>query len=129
MVRGTFIGIMILLIWAGTSGQEVSKTSAELIQDSIDSTEYKLIIIDLYFYTWYLLHFDPSKDHSIEYYQAKNLIAVAHWNDYYRRGQYMDVVDSYIDYQPGIDYGIELNRKLFWYFKYVNTEYKIQLYL
>ena len=129
MVRSFFFGIIALLSWACSPAQETSKTSARLAHDSLDSTKYELIITDIYFDQWYLLHFDPSKDHLNEYYHAKNLMAVQKWNDYYRTGQYMQVIDSYIDYQPDIEYGIELNRRLYWYFKYVTTEFRIHLFL
>jgi len=53
---------------------------------------------------------------------------VANWNDYYRTGKHSQVIDSNINYQPNLDYGIEVNRKLYWYFKYVQEEYKIRLF-
>ena len=128
MKLGFFIGILAVLVWACTPVKEVSKTSAKLTQDSIDSTEYDILIIDFQFDQWYLINYSPAKDHSNDYYRTKNLIAVANWNDYYRTDRYSRIIDSYIDYWPNIDYGIEVNRKLFWYFKYIKENYRIRLF-
>jgi hypothetical protein len=121
-------GIMALVVWACSPVREVSKTSATLTQNSKDTTEYEIIIVDIGFDTWYLTNYSEAKDRSNEYYRYKNMVAVANWNDYYHLGRYDRVIESYIDYRPGIDYGIELNRKLFWYFKYVKSEYGINLF-
>lgn len=124
-----FIGIMALLVWACSPVKNASKTSATLTQSGMDSTEYEILITDPQFEQWYLMNYSEAKDYSNDYYRSKNQIAVANWNDYCRTGQYGQVIDSFINYQPGIDYGIEVNRKLFWYFKYVKDNYRIPLFL
>jgi hypothetical protein len=128
MKLGFFIGIIALMVWACSPVKEVSKTSATLTKNSKDTTEYEVIIVDIGFDTWYLTNYSESKDRSNEYYRYKDMVAVMNWNNYYHLGRYDRVIDSYIDYRPDIDYGIELNRKLFWYFKYVKTEYGINLF-
>jgi hypothetical protein len=123
-----FIAVIALLAWACSPVKEASKTSATVALSSQDSTEYEIYINDPGFDLWYQLNYSEPKDHSNDYYRSKNLVAVPRWNDYYRQGRSIDAIDSYIDYQPQIDYGIEVNRKLFWYFKYVAEKYKIQLF-
>jgi hypothetical protein len=123
-----FIGIMTLLIGACAPVKEVPKTSAALIKDSKDTTEYQLIIIDPGFDQWYLINFTEAKDRSNEYYRYKDMVAVLNWNNYFSAGRYDRVIDSYIDYRPDIDYGIDVNRKLYWYFKYVDSVYGIYLF-
>ena len=123
-----FIGIMALLAWACSPAREAAKTSARLVKNSQDSTEYEILIIDPHFDEWYLLNFTPAKDYSNDYYRSKNLVAVANWNDYYRSGRYSPVIDSYIDYWPVTDYGIEVNRKLYWYFRYIRETYRIRFF-
>jgi len=54
-------------------------------------------------------------------------VAVSHWNDYFTRNRYPRAIDSSIDYDYSIDYGIEVNRKLYWYFKYIEDTFKIRL--
>ena len=123
-----FIAIIALLIWSCSPVKNSSKTSAIVLKNSHDSTEYEIVIIDNHFEQWYQLNYSEAKDRTDEYYHSKNLIAVLNWNDYYWGGKYIEVVDSYINYQPQIDYGIEVNRKLYWYFKYVQENYKIKLF-
>ena len=123
-----YIVMITITVWACSPVREGSKTTARLTHDSLDSTEYELIIIDLRFDNWYLMNYSPAKDRSNEYYRSKNLEAVINWNDYFRNARYTRVIDSYIDYEPNIDYGIEVNRRLYWYFKYIVETYKIRLF-
>lgn len=123
-----FIGILILLVWACSPVRETAKTSALLTPKSQDSTEYEITVIDFGFDQWYQLNYSPSKDLSNEYYRYKNIEAVAAWNDYYRSGRFSRVIESSINYWPDIDYGIEVNRILYWYFRYVTEKYDIRLF-
>lgn len=122
------LSVIAMLIWSCSSVQNTTGSSAKLIGNSPDSTEYELVIIDIHFDQWYTMNYSEAKDRTDTYYQSKNLVAASRWNDYYRRGKYINVVDSYFDYQPQIDYGIEVNRKLFWYFSFVEEYYGIKLF-
>jgi hypothetical protein len=121
-------GVLILLLWACTASHPAVKPSASITPRSTDSTEYEILITDLHFEQWYLLNYNQAKDYTNDYYRNKNLIAAGTWNEYYRTGRYTRVIDSSVDYQPTIDYGIEVNRKLYWYFRYVTEQYKIRLF-
>lgn len=129
MKRSFFPGIMVLMIWACSTVKEASKTSAILTQNTQDSTGYDILIIDPQFDQWYLYSYTPAKDYSNDYYWGQNNSAAANWNSYYRTGRYSRVIDCNIDYQPNIDYGIEVNRKLYWYFIYIQNKYRIRLFL
>ncbi len=128
MKLGYLIGILAFSAWACSPVKDVAKTSATLAQQSQDSTEYEIMIIDPHFDLWYQLNYSEAKDRSQEYYRGKNLVAVSNWNNYARSGSHSEVIDSEINYQPGIDYGVEINRKLYWYFKYVQSNYKVRLF-
>ena len=123
-----FIGIVALAVWSCSPAREASKTKAILTQNNQDSTEYEILIIDFHFDQWYLINYSPAKDHTNEYYRSKNMVAVANWNYYYTTGQYTRTIESSIEYRPEIDYGIEVNRKLYWYFIYFTENYKIRLF-
>lgn len=56
-------------------------------------------------------------------------MAVENRNYYYRTGKYGKIIVSDIDYRPGVDYGIDVNHKLYWYFSYIKSEYRIYLFL
>ena len=128
MSRSFFIGILALMVWACSPVKTASKSSAILTQKEQDTTEYGIVIIDPGFDQWYLLNYSPAQDRSNDYYRTQNIIAVRNWNDYYRTGKYSRIIDSEIDYLPDVDYGIEVNRKLFWYFRYIKSEYRIYLF-
>lgn len=128
MKPSILVSVIALLVWSCSTVKNTSETSAKLNRTPADSTEYELVITDIHFDSWYTMNYSDAKDRTNEYYHSKNLVAASRWNDYYRRGKYIDVVDSYLDYQPQIDYGIELNRKLFWYFTFVEDNYGINLF-
>jgi hypothetical protein len=120
--------MLTLLVCACSTVKESSKTPVTVDLSSNDSAEYEIIITDIHFDLWYQMNYNEAKDRTVDYYRSKILVAVQRWNDYYRQGKSIEVIDSYIDYQPQIDYGIEVNRKLFWYFKFVEDYYKVKLY-
>lgn len=128
MKPALIIGIIALLIIACAPAKQVSKTSAEIKSSNPDSTVYELIISDIHFEQWYLLNYNDAKDRNNEYYRSKIITAVYNWNNLYRSGRYIDAIDSYINYEPQIDYGIGVNRRLFWYFKFVEDYYGIKLF-
>ena len=124
---------VLLIAWScspskktGAAGRQLAIISDSTIKS--DSTEYEIIIIDPEFEHWYLTQYSPAKDHSNEYYRNKNQVAVINWNDYYTRTRYHNVIESYIYYDYSVDYGIDVNRKLYWYFKYIEENYKIRLF-
>lgn len=128
MKPGFFIGLTVLLLGSCSSVKHTSKTSAALEQTGKDSTEYEIRIIDNNFDQWYNLNYSPAVDHTNEYYRAKNLIGVTNWNDFYTSGKYRNFIDFLIDYRPDVDYGMEVNRKLYWYFRFIVSTYKIPLF-
>ncbi|HOP14842.1 MAG TPA: DUF6146 family protein, partial [Lentimicrobium sp.] len=73
------------------------------------------------------LRFSPSFDRSNDYYRTMNNIGVNNWNDYFMRGRYNRIIGSYINWNPTTDYGIEINRRLYWYFVYYEETFRIRL--
>lgn len=116
-----------LLIWSCTQTHQVSKSTAGKIQIA-DSTEYEITIIDPDFDQWYFLNYSQAKDYSNEYYRSKNQVGVSNWNEYFNQGKYHRVIENFIFINPATDYGIEVNRKLYWYFKYVEENYRVNLF-
>ena len=123
-----FIAFMLLMAWACSPQKDISKASADIKQVVIDSTEYEITIFDTDFDRWYLLHFSPALDRSNDYYRLMNDRGVTNWNQYFTRNRYNQVVNSYINFNPTIDYGMEVNRKLYWYFRFIEETCKIKLF-
>lgn len=92
-----------------------------------DSVEYELIVLDPG-YDSYLIMQPPKEYYSKQYYEMWNFRYVTEWN--YRHMQplqYGDIYETYIDYRPEIDYGLELNYKLFYYFRFFEKENNVDL--
>jgi hypothetical protein len=127
-MKKLLIFIFILLAaWACTHQKEVTKSRATVPTVILDSTEYEITIIDPDFDRWYMMRYSPAMDRSNDYYRSMNGLGVINWNEYYTRNKYSQVVGSYINYTSSVDYGIEVNRRLYWYFKFVEETYRIRL--
>jgi Family of unknown function (DUF6146) len=129
MKKTVFI-ILVILVAIQTVGfsqkrRDRYKVKADTV--TVDSLEYKLIVLDPGFDAW--LATKPSKEfYSKEYYAQKNRLYVSEWN--YRYMTYRDIgrYETYIDYNSNTDYGLDLNYKLYYYFKYFEETNKVRLY-
>jgi hypothetical protein len=122
------ISLLFFAFFSCTQQKEIAKSKAVVQAVSVDSTEYEIMIIDPDFDTWYLVNFAPSLDRSDDYYRLKNTVAVNNWNHYYISGRYSRIIGSHIHYVPSTDYGIEVNRKLYWFFKYYEEKSRVPLF-
>lgn len=126
MKKFVFPIFVLLLAWSCSPSHKTAVSDRNPTIKS-DSTEYEITIIDPAFEQWYLMNFSPAKDYSNEFYRSKNQTGVLNWNDYYNRGKFNRVIENFIPYDNSVDYGIEVNRKLFWYFKYTEEKFRIRL--
>lgn len=118
---------LLTLLWSCSPSQKTGSSDRHSTIKS-DSTEYEITIIDNDFDQWYLINYSPAKDYSNEYYRSKNQVAVINWNGYFTRNRYHRVIEDYIFYDNSVDYGLDVNRKLYWYFKYTEEKFKIRLF-
>ena len=122
--------MMIVLVLGGCfSSRRVSAISPSLARSQTDTSYYEVMIVDPRFDLWYTQNYSDVKDRMKEYYQASNLAAVSNWNHYYNTGKYSGLIESPIDYRPEVDYGIEVDRKLYWFFRYISETYGIRLFI
>lgn len=92
-----------------------------------DSTEYELIVSDPGFHPWFISNSKPEWYHEKSYYELKNRFFVTNWNNQVNQTLGRPPFEYYIDYEPTIDYGLDLNYKLYWYFRYVEDKFGINL--
>lgn len=96
-------------------------------QEDSEEEEYELTIIDPGFNTWFMTNARPINFYPHSFYQQWNYQYVVAWNEkvnqqvYYSHPNYP--FENRIDYSPHIDYGVELDYQLFWYFRYVQSLY------
>jgi hypothetical protein len=128
-MKKTFFILLVILVESQTVGLCQKKNSRESLKAdtvSADSVEYRLIITDPGFDFW--LATKPPRDfYSNDFYAQKNRFYVAEWNLRYSALQNKDLYDNYIDYKPFTDYGIDINYRLYYYFRYFEETNHIKL--
>ena len=115
-----------MIACSGPKGMvKIEPDSQEVTQE--DSLEYELIVMDPGFDTWYMLQNTPSRYRSQQYYEGWNQQYVSAWNYLATQPGRRLFFQTIIGYEPGEDYGFELNHKLFYYFQYVEQVLRIPI--
>jgi hypothetical protein len=120
----------IALIQAGNAQDKPKEPSIKVKETESginDTLNYELIIIDPGFESWLISQAKPMGYHSQTYLESWNQRYVAEWNYRYVGGQNVDIIESSVDYDVSVNYGLELNYKLYNYFVYVETVLKLPL--
>jgi hypothetical protein len=122
-----WIGLILVFVACSTKRNivEIKNKTVEVATE--DSIEYQLETFDQRFETWYLLHNNPSQYHSQSYYEGWNRQYVSAWNANAMNSRKSSFFEPIVGYDRTIDYGFELNHKLFYYFQYVEHVLKIQI--
>lgn len=116
-----------------TPKKKNTKTEALVENDTVtianDELEYQIIIIEPGFNAWLVSRARPEGFYSQQYMETRNYQYVIEWNQRVQQPQRFrsDLYEMQIDYQPGIDYGYEVNYKLYNYFIYFQLTYKQRL--
>ena len=94
-----------------------------------DDLEYEIIIIEPGFNAWLAGTARPEGFYSQQYMENRNLIYVNEWNNRVMQPLRYNprLYEMQIDYRSGIDYGYEVNYKLYNYFIYFQLTYNQQL--
>lgn len=105
------------------------QTKGDTIHISNAETEYEIIIIEPGFNTWLQSIARPEGFHSQSFLESRNQIMVVNWNQRVLQPQRFspNLYELQIDYRPNIDYGYEVNYKLFNYFVYFQRKYRQRL--
>ena len=127
-----FLAIALTVISCGTTNTKNTSDSKKDIEEAVvisnDSLEYEIIIYDIGFSTYLNTIAKPMGYHSQNYLEAKNNFYVAEWNIRANNPiRYGDIYENQIEYSTNIDYGLEVNYKLYNYFKFFEKKYKVRL--
>ncbi|MFB9053791.1 DUF6146 family protein [Formosa undariae] len=108
---------------------EVNSSENDTIRIENDSLEYEVLIIEPGFNSWLLSTAKPEGYYSQQYLETKNYIYVVEWNNRVRMPSRFDpnLYELTIDYRPDIDYGYEVNYKMYNYFIYFQIKYNQKL--
>lgn len=137
----TFLsGLISLLVWSCKSTNKAisisdkektafTQTEGDTISISSDKTEYDIIIIEPGFNFWLQSTARPEGYYSQSYLENRNQIYVAEWNRRVLQPQVYDpnLYELQVDYQQHIDYGYDVNYKLYNYFIYFQRKYNQRL--
>lgn len=137
---GVFVVIGFVLVSSCGSTKEtvtVSDEEKELFDqqkgDTVaitnDETEYEIIIIEPGFNIWLQSIARPEGYYSQSYLENRNQLYVINWNQRVVQPQNFQpsLYWLQIDYNPNIDYGYEVNYKLYNYFIYFQRKYNQRL--
>ncbi|MEN3324544.1 DUF6146 family protein [Mariniflexile soesokkakense] len=110
---------------------EISENTklSDTVSITNDELEYEIIIIEPGFNYWLASSAKPEGFYSQQYLENRNLIYVNEWNNRVIQPQRYNpnLYEMQIDYRSGIDYGYEVNYKLYNYFIYFQLNYNQRL--
>ncbi|UAB75211.1 DUF6146 family protein [Mesoflavibacter sp. SCSIO 43206] len=126
---------IILIVYSCTTSKktvEADNSSAQIgdtIKITSDKTEYEIIIIEPGFNVWLNTTARPKGFYNQTYLENKNIFYVQAWNNRVLQPQRYNpnLYEMQIDYRQNIDYGYELNYKLYNYFIYFQNKYNQNL--
>ncbi len=133
--------IGVLLLFMGCSAQrEALQVSGEEqalfdsdgnepVEISDEESEYEIIIIEPGFHAWLHSMAKPEGYYSQSFLENRNSIMVVNWNQRVLQPHTYNpnLYEMQIDYDPHIDYGYEVNYKLYNYFIYFQRKYNQRL--
>ena len=127
----TLLFLVVAFFWAcGSSNLNTNKVEKEEpVVIANDSLEYQIIIIDIGFNAFLNSIAQPAGFYSQNYLEARNRVWVLEWNNRVRNPQQFNpnIYENIIEYQPSVDYGYDVNYKLFNYFLFAQRKYKMNL--
>lgn len=113
-----------------TSNEDkVNLAKNDTVSIANNDLEYELIIIEPGYNFWLETTARPRGYYEKEFMKSKNIQYVAAWNERVMQpSKYpSELYESYIYYDSTVDYGYEVNYKLYNYFIYFQLTYKQQL--
>jgi len=109
--------------------QAFQQVEGDTISIADNKTEYEILIIEPGFNIWLRTIARPEGFYSQRFLENRNQIWVTNWNNRVNQPQLYSsrLYEMPIDYQPHIDYGYEVNYKLYNYFIYFQRKYRQRL--
>ncbi len=128
-IFGIFILGVTLYACSSSPVKNVKKEKEEPVVIANDSLEYEIIILDIGFNAFLNSRAKPIGYYSKEYMEMWNEVYVTTWNN---RAQFPtrydpEIYRNIIDYDRKIDYGMDVNYKLFNYFQFAQLKYNMRL--
>ena len=112
-----------------TEKETFNQQDADTVAIENPKLEYEIIIIEPGFYNWLQSIAKPEGYYSQSFLESRNQIYVINWNQRVLQPFQYDpnLYEMQINYDPFVDYGYEVNYKLYNYFIYFQRKYRQQL--
>ena len=109
--------------------KELATVDNDTVTIANDELEYEIIIIEPGFNVWLNSVAKPEGYYSQSFLENRNYLYVTEWNQRVLQPQRFNnnLYELQIDYSPHIDYGYDVNYKLYNYFIYFQLTYKQRL--
>lgn len=132
MKNAVYLLIALFMLSCGSSQKTTDSDLPEgAVRIANEELEYEIIIIDIGYESYLNSIARPANFYSVEYYEVRNKLYVVEWNNRVRNPQMFDpnIYEMEINYNPNIRYGLDVNYKLFNYFKFVEYRYNQNFFL
>nr|WP_321235434.1 DUF6146 family protein [uncultured Psychroserpens sp.] len=136
MKHYSYLLILILTLWSCGTSQTATESTAQsnvpeedIVRIANDDIEYEIVIIEPGFNTWLAAMARPEGYYSQSFMEARNRIYVQAWNSRVLQVNRFDsnLYEMQIDYRPNINYGYDVNYKLYNYFIYFQLTHNQKL--
>ncbi|WBX71728.1 DUF6146 family protein [Tenacibaculum retecalamus] len=128
-----FSTVIILIIFFYACGSSSIKNKTTVKEEPVviknDSLEYEITIIDIGFTTYLNTIARSPGFHSQFYLENKNRRYVSVWNSRVNNpiNFNTNIYENIIDYNQNVNYGYDVNYKLFNYFEFAQRKYRMTL--
>ena len=111
------------------SNDTPTASEQDTVKIANEELEYEIIIIEPGFNVWLESIAKPEGFYSQQFLENRNIMYVTEWNQRVLNPNQFNpnLYEMQIDYRPNIDYGYDVNYKLYNYFIYFQLQYKQQL--
>ncbi len=120
--------LLLFFISCNTTQKTIKKSNLPegAVKIANDELEYEIIIFDIGFETYLNSIARPISYYTESFLENRNRFYVATWNSRARNviNYNKNIYENVIDYDLNIHYGLEVNYKLYNYFKFVEYKYK-----
>ncbi len=113
-----------------TDNEQIAKTTVnDTVKITNEELEYEIIIIDPGYVSFLAGQAQPEGFYTQQYMENRNRIYVMNWNQRVMQPQLFDpnLYELQINYDQNIDYGYEVNYKLYNYFIFFQMRYNQRL--
>jgi len=127
--RYAFFIVVLLALFVSTAHAQKKQGTFKIEGDTLvkDSVEYELIVLDPGYET-FLATQKPASFFSQEYYETWNYRYVTEWNMRHDNPlRYDGLYETNIYYDPFTDYGLDLNYRLYYYFRFFEEKNGVKL--